>query len=170
MNMLRKYWVYQDVDSPLALMLCSNEFSDQSTQNYRIFYAFNFYGFIYQLNCREWLERGIEHERRVQSANKYPFLSCFPLRIKPKAREREKHLAILSDFTPLENIASCASLSSEPNCREYAISFIPLECNTRILIDSVKRGVGTAVNRVHLKAHLLPSKQKWTLSFNLWRR
>lgn len=38
---------------------------------------------------------------------------------------------------------------------EYAILFIPLECSTRILIDSMKRGVGTAVNRVHLKAHLL---------------
>ena len=75
---------------------------------------------------------------------------CVPLRIGSET----KHLAIFKWFLSITDEAKyLTSLSLW--VYEYAILFIPLKCNNGNLIDSITRGVGTPVNRVHLKAHLL---------------
>lgn len=95
-----KYWVYQDIESRSrgsnefhrhSDVVCSQSAMKSAARvecniNGTVFYAFNFYGFIYQLTrpsavYRSDLEQGKMWDARVQSANKYIHFKCAPSRI-----------------------------------------------------------------------------------------
>lgn len=82
-------------------------------------------------------------EQKGRSANKYIHIriSCVPLRI-----EANGTLGDFKWFFSIRSIIGCMNT-------QFCLSL--LKRSNGNLIDFIRRGVGTPVNRVHLKAHLL---------------